>query len=122
MAALAIYTFLVAGLLGFLLVASSVLGPKLKTPAKEVPFECGSIPRGDIGQLKLPLNFYPVALAFLVFDAEIVFLLPLAMSASEGDFNSIILFSLFLALVTAGLIFELSNSLVFKEKKLRETK
>jgi NADH-quinone oxidoreductase subunit A len=121
MAALAIYTFLVAGLLGFLLVASSVLGPKLKTPAKEVPFECGSLPRGDIGQLKLPLNFYPVALAFLVFDAEIVFLLPLAMSASEGDFNSIILFGLFLALVTAGLIFELLNSLVFKEK-LQKTK
>jgi|YNPMSStandDraft_1061717.scaffolds.fasta_scaffold117291_1 NADH-quinone oxidoreductase subunit A len=117
MAALAIYTFLVAGLLGFLLVASSVLGPKLKTPAKEVPFECGSIPRGDIGQLKLPVNFYPVALAFLVFDAEIVFLLPLVMSASEGDFKSIILFTLFLALVTAGLIFELLNSLVFKEKK-----
>jgi len=44
------------------------------------------------------------------------------MSASEGDFNSIILFNLFLALVTAGLIFELSNSLVFKEKKLRKTK
>jgi NADH-quinone oxidoreductase subunit A len=122
MAALAIYTFLVAGLLGFLLVASSALGPKLKTPAKEVPFECGSIPRGDTGQLKLPINFYPVALAFLVFDAEIVFLLPLAMSASEGDFNSIILFSLFLALVTAGLIFELLNSLVFKEKKLPKTK
>ena len=57
--------------------ASRMLGPKRPTAAKLAPYECGIVPTKEPPQ-RFPVRFYIVAMIFIVFDIEIVFLYPWA--------------------------------------------
>ena len=64
----------VAGLISGLLAALAyVLGPKRITPYKQAPYECGVAPVGDAKE-RFPIKFYLVAIIFILFDIEVVFL------------------------------------------------
>ncbi|GIV02229.1 MAG: NADH-quinone oxidoreductase subunit A 1 [Fimbriimonadales bacterium] len=64
----------VAGVLCAAMVTLSwVLGPKRKTPYKEAPFECGVQPLPGVRE-RFPVKFYLVAILFILFDIEVVFL------------------------------------------------
>ena len=74
---------LLAGILPVAIVTvASVLGPKRPTAIKLQPFECGS---ETIGSARQPfaVKFYVVALMFIVFDVETVFLYPWAVNLKE---------------------------------------
>lgn len=59
-------------------VASSVLGPKRQeTAAKIGPYECGIVPDKEPAE-RFPVRFYLVAMIFIIFDIEIIFLYPWA--------------------------------------------
>ena len=58
-----------------MLVASHVLNPRRPTPEKEMPYESGMIPLGDT-RARFSVKFYMVALSFIIFDLEAVFLNP----------------------------------------------
>ena len=58
-------------------VLASIFGPKHSNSAKEAPFECGNPSFGTKGK-KFSVKFYIVAMLFLVFDLECVFLYPWA--------------------------------------------
>jgi len=58
-------------------VASIVIGPSRTGPGKEVTYESGMVPIGDTRK-RFNVRFYIVAMIFLVFDVEIVFLYPWA--------------------------------------------
>lgn len=65
---------LVASLVSAAMVTLSwVLGPKKKTPYKVAAYECGVEPVGT-GQERFPIKFYLVAILFVLFDIEVVFL------------------------------------------------
>lgn len=49
------------------------LGPKKNTPYKSAPYECGMTPVGDAKE-RFPIKFYLVAILFILFDIEAVFL------------------------------------------------
>jgi NADH-quinone oxidoreductase subunit A len=71
---------LLAGLLPVgLSIAASILGPKRLTPIKAAPFECGNESTGSAHQ-RFAVKFYVVALLFIVFDVETVFLYPWAVN------------------------------------------
>lgn len=56
---------------------ASVLGPKKPSPVKSEPFECGEVPFSlPVGQLSI--KFYLIAILFILFDVELVFLYPWA--------------------------------------------
>src|SRR4030095_15304375 len=62
------------GMLGL----SVLLGKKGKrTPIKDTPYECGMLPVGE-GSTRLSVKFYLVAMLFILFDIEVVFLYPWA--------------------------------------------
>jgi NADH-quinone oxidoreductase subunit A len=69
-----ILAVLFAGVTVFL---SSILGPKRRSKVKSEPFECG-IPTEGAQYVETPVKFYIIALLFLVFDLECVFLYPWA--------------------------------------------
>ncbi len=52
---------------------SYLLGPKKVTPYKQSPYECGVAPSGDARE-RFPIKFYLVAMLFILFDIEVVFL------------------------------------------------
>ena len=74
-------------LLGFVvtnLVLARVAGPKKKTAVKQMPYESGMDPVGDARQ-PFDVKFYVVAILFLVFDVELLFLYPWAVTAYVGE-------------------------------------
>jgi NADH-quinone oxidoreductase subunit A len=56
-----------------MVVGSWLLGPKKNTPYKSAPFECGVTPLGSARE-RFPIKFYLVAMLFILFDIEVVFL------------------------------------------------
>ena len=58
-----------------MLVASALLGPKKSTSVKEMPYESGMDPIGDARQ-RFDVRYYLVAIVFLLFDVELLFLYP----------------------------------------------
>jgi NADH-quinone oxidoreductase subunit A len=66
-----------------MLVMSVVLGKRGKrTPIKDTPYECGMVPVGP-GTTRLSVRFYLVAMLFILFDIEVVFLYPWAVIYRE---------------------------------------
>ena len=62
---------------GLSFVASKLLGPSRPTLAKEAPYECGIVPTREPAE-RFPVRFYLVAMIFIIFDIEIIFLYPWA--------------------------------------------
>jgi NADH-quinone oxidoreductase subunit A len=61
-----------------MLVMSVVLGKRgRRPPVKDTPYECGMVPVGE-GSTRLSVKFYLVAMLFILFDIEVVFLYPWA--------------------------------------------
>ena len=70
--------FLLAGLVaGAIVLLSWLLGYRKPTRAKLSPYECGMVPVGDARQ-RFSVRFYLVAMVFILFDVEAVFLYPWA--------------------------------------------
>ena len=62
---------------GLSFAASALLGPKRPNPAKLGPYECGIVPETEAAE-RFPVRFYLVAMIFIIFDIEIIFLYPWA--------------------------------------------
>ncbi len=84
-----------------LLTLPKVLSPKAPSRAKSRPFECGkepfSSPHG-----KVPVHFYIVAMLFIVFDVELVFLFPWAVTFRETGLWGLVEMAVFLGFVVLG--------------------
>lgn len=77
---LIVYAVILIGFVVTNLVLTHIIGPKNRTPVKQMPYESGMDPVGDARQ---PFNvrFCLVAILYLVFDVELLFLYPWAVSA-----------------------------------------
>ena len=74
--------FLLAVVFGVLsFAASRLLAPRRPSIAKEAPYECGIVPSREPPE-RFPVSFYIVAMLFIMFDIEIIFLYPYAVSHS----------------------------------------
>lgn len=76
---LAILFVMVAGFLVTILALSSILGPKFKTRTKQLPFECGSVSVGAVTEQRFNIRFYLIAMLFILFDVEVLFMYPWAL-------------------------------------------
>lgn len=71
-----------------ILVVAHLIGPSKKpTPVKLMPYESGMDPIGDARQ-RFDVKFYLIAILFLVFDVELLFLYPWAAAYQEGTINA----------------------------------
>ena len=81
----------VAVLIGFVitnLIIIHLVGPRKKTAVKQMPYESGMDPVGDARQ-PFDVKFYLVAILFLVFDVELLFLYPWAVAAYLDDSTAV---------------------------------
>ena len=91
-------------LAGGMMLASYLLGQHRPTPRKLSAYECGISPTGDARQ-RFSVKFYLVAMVFILFDVEVVFLYPWAVVFRElGRFGFVEMF-LFLLLVLPGFVY-----------------
>ncbi len=98
----------VAGLLAAAgLVASALIGPKRYNSAKLDRYESGLMPTpGADGGGRIPIKYYLVAMTFIIFDIEVVFLYPWAVAYEQLALFGLIAIITFLALITIPFVYE----------------
>ena len=100
-----IFAFLFAlALAGLLLTIPKFLSPKYPSVEKSKPFECGkepfSLPGGN-----MPVHFYIVAMLFIVFDVELVFLFPWAVMFRDLGVFGLTEMAVFMGFVVLGFFY-----------------
>lgn len=97
--------FLFAGIIVLsLLLIAYLLGPKRSSPIKGEPFESGNPPRGD-ARIRFSVKFYLVAMLFLIFDIEVVFLYPWAILFRRLGVFGLVEMGIFLLILVVGFIY-----------------
>jgi NADH-quinone oxidoreductase subunit A len=97
--------FIVAmGLAGLILSLSSLVGRHLSGRTKMQPYECGITPTGDARE-PFSVKFYLVAMIFILFDVEAVFLYPWAYVYKELRWFGFIEMLLYIAILLAGYVY-----------------
>src|SRR5512134_290273 len=97
--------FAIAGVLVLaLLTLAQTLGPKSINPAKAEPFESGNPPKGD-ARIRFSVRFYLVAMLFLIFDLEVVFLYPWAIYFRQLGLFGLVQMGIFLTILTIGYVY-----------------
>ena len=82
-----------------------ILGPNKPDPEKNSAYECG-FPAFDDARMKFDVRFYLVAILFIIFDLEIAFLFPWAVSLGEIGLFGFWSMVAFLGVLTIGFIYE----------------
>jgi NADH-quinone oxidoreductase subunit A len=77
-----LYLVIILGFAGTVLVVTHLLGPRHETAVKLMPYESGMDPIGSARQ-RFDVKFYLIAILFLVFDVELLFLYPWAATYQE---------------------------------------
>lgn len=86
------------------LAASHFLGRRINDPAKLLPYECGVTPVGTARE-RFHTRFYLVAMLFIVFDIETVFIYPWAVVFKQLAIFGLIEMGVFIAILLAGLVY-----------------
>lgn len=103
-AGIIVMTVVVTGFLITMLVLASILGPKNKNKTKMLPFECGSVSVGGANQ-RFNVQFYLVAMLFILFDIEVIFMYPWAVSLESIGWAGFTAMLSFMTVLLVGLIY-----------------
>jgi NADH-quinone oxidoreductase subunit A len=120
---LPVITMLVLALLfaGLSILVSKLLAPSRSTIAKRAPYECGIVPGREPPE-RFPVRFYLVAMIFIVFDIEIIFLYPWAVIYRDLGPFGLVEVALFAVAVFASFVYLIANGALDwgPVKRLRE--
>lgn len=89
---------------GMMVMMSHMASPTRRTPAKSQPYESGITPLGDTRQ-RFSVKFYLVAILFIVFDLETIFLIPWAVVFRDLGLFGLIEMLLFVMILAVGLVY-----------------
>ena len=83
------------------IILSLILGPHHPNPEKLSPYECGIVPVGTARQ-RFSVKFYLVAMLFIIFDMEVVFLIPWAVAFKQSKLHGLAAMGTFLLILLVG--------------------
>ena len=89
---------------GGLIGVSALLGKKVRNKIKDTPYECGITPTGSARE-RFSVKFYLVAMLFILFDIEAIFLYPWAVAYRELKLYGFLVMFLFIDLILWGLYY-----------------
>ena len=102
-----IYSLSVIAVLGTILVAAWLLGSRTRrAPATATPFESGIVPVGSAEQTRVSIEFYLVAMFFVIFDLETIFIFGWAIAFFELGWRGYIGCAVFIGVLLVALIYE----------------
>ncbi len=81
-----------------------LFGPKKDTAAKSMPYESGMNPIGE-GRRRMPVRFYLVAVLFILFDIEVVFFLPWAITFRQLGLFGLAEMVVFILILLVGYVY-----------------
>ena len=94
-----------AGFLITMLFLAAALGPKCRTKTKQLPFECGSVSIGHVADQRFNVRFYLVAILFILFDIEVIFMYPWAVVLPELGVFGFVEMLFFMLILVVGLVY-----------------
>jgi NADH-quinone oxidoreductase subunit A len=95
-----------AVIVGMMVSASSLLGARgTHSHVRDEAFECGNPPSGS-ARGRFSVHFYLVAILFIVFDVEVVFLYPWAIVFRDLGVSGLVAMGIFIAILAIGLAYE----------------
>jgi len=102
--ALGIFFVGVVGMCAFMLLLPWVLGGRQWGRAKNEPFESGIVPQGS-ARMRISAKFYLVAMFFVIFDVEALYLFAYAAAVREVGWVGFIEAAVFILILLAGLVY-----------------
>jgi NADH-quinone oxidoreductase subunit A len=99
-----IFMLVAIGLVAVIVVLSELLGKKKHFPAKDMPYECGMDPIGD-ARSRYTVRFYVIAMFFIVFDIEAIFLYPWAVVFKSLGWFGFVEMLVFIGIIAVGLVY-----------------
>ena len=102
---------MILGALGLavgLLVLGALMGPKRNSAVKQMPYESGMDPIHD-ARRRFDVRYYLVAIAFLLFDVELLFLYPWAVVSRDLGLYGFAAISVFVGVILIGYLYELGR-------------
>ena len=102
-----VYAAIVFFLLGFILILSYFIGQRHKDRATDQPYESGVLETGS-ARLRFSAQFYLIAMMFVIFDIEVVFIILWALAFNELGWPGYLAITVFIVLLFAVLIYEWS--------------
>lgn len=100
-----VYLVAVLGLTGTMLVVSHLLNPKTQKRVNKLPYESGIVPQGGT-DIRWNVNYFLVAISFVIFDLEAVFLYIWAIVVMEAGWTGFFVTSFFIFALLLGLFYE----------------
>ena len=86
------------------IVLGTIIGPRRPTPRKLQPYESGMTPIGP-AQRRFPIKFYLIAVLFILFDVEIIFLYPWAVVFRQLGWFGFVEMLVFVGILLVGYIY-----------------
>jgi NADH-quinone oxidoreductase subunit A len=107
------WMLLSAGILvALMMAAATYLGPKRMSPIKAEPFECGIEAQEQAHDFRYLVKYYVVAILFIIFDVEIVFLYPWAVVFRQLSVVAFVSMSIFVIVLMAGLFYAVKKGVL----------
>ncbi len=82
----------------------TLFGPKKPSVAKSMPYESGMNPYGE-GTRRMPIRFYIIAVLFILFDIEVVFFLPWAITFRQLGWFGLVEMLIFIVILLVGYVY-----------------
>jgi NADH-quinone oxidoreductase subunit A len=101
---LCIYTMAICIMVGVMIGASWALGPRRRGPSDQNPFESGILPLHDTN-IRIPSQFYLIAMFFVIFDLEMVFVFAWAVAVRPAGWTGYAGMMAFLAMLLLALAY-----------------
>jgi NADH-quinone oxidoreductase subunit A len=92
------------GLAIAMVVLGQILGPRRDTPEKQMPYESGMTPIGTAVR-RMPVRYYLIAVLFVLFDIEVIFLLPYAVVLRKLGLFGLIEMLVFVMILLIGYVY-----------------
>jgi NADH-quinone oxidoreductase subunit A len=87
-----------------LLLLSTILGPRKPSAEKNIPYECGMLPSEE-AKGRFPVRFATIAMLFIIFDIEVVFMYPWAVALDQLQLFGLVEMLIFIAILAIAYVY-----------------
>lgn len=101
---IALMLLFAVGFVAITMLATHWLGPRRKTKVKLESFECGIEPQGN-ARAPFPIRYFLVAILFVLFDVEVIFMYPWAVNFREFGMTGLLQMLVFMSLLLVGYVY-----------------
>ncbi len=110
-----IFMIISIGFVAIAVISGKIIGPRFASKGKDSTYECGEDTVGDTW-VRFNFRYYVVALIFIIFDVEIVFLFPWAVVFKQMGLLAFIEMAIFLFILIVGFIYAYAKGDLYWDK------